>query len=323
MKSINKLTGFICLLAILGIISCSDETKNAELSPAAKQYLSMRMGSNNAMAESMSGPINQSFQSLFNRSGGLNSRIAGDSSEAPSDTTIIDDPWQSCAVITETDNGDGSHTTIYDYGDGCEEGWEGYTYFTHGKMTSTYQNQFSQTGTVFKNSYYYSSEYDNYGGNYNGEWPWLMNGGGTYEGESEYDTASQKFSGAYSYEDETIYQYDSITYYFKGNGSTRYTETKYIVESSENEYKYGDDYYKSKVLKPLVSDYSCYQQNSLLESFCFFLVYVSGRERIKYKNGKEEGVFEIDYGNGECDNIIAIYENGKMTVSDLSKDYRL
>ncbi len=321
MRTINKITGLICILAILGIISCSDEPENAELSPAARQYLSMRMGSNSAMSENTNGTINQSFQNLFNQSGSPNGRIKGDSSEIPSDTTIIEDPWQSCAVITETDNEDGSHTTIYDYGDGCEEGWEGYSYFMQGKMTSTYRDLFSQVGTVFKNSYFYSSEYDNYGGNYNGQWSWLMNGGGTYEGESEYDTANQKFSGSYAYEDETTYQYDSITYYFKGNGATRYTEMKYVVESNESEYTYNDDYYKSKVLKPLVSDYSCYQQNAFQESFCFFWIYVSGRERIEYRNGDEEGSFEIDYGNGECDNIITIYEDGKRSVIDLSKDW--
>lgn len=321
MQTITKFTGFICVIAMVGIVSCSDETPKTELSAGAKQYLAMRMGSNNAMAQNMSGPINQSFQRLFSQSGGFNGKIAGDSSEIPPDTAVIENPWQSCAVITEIDNEDGSHTSIYDYGDGCEEGWEGYMSFMHGKMTSTYRDLFSQTGSVIRNSYYYSSAYDNYGGNYNGQWSWLMNGGGVYEGESEYDTASQKFSGAYSYQDETTYQYDSVTYFYKSNGSTRYTETRYVVESNENEYTFGSDYYKSKVLKPLVSDFSCYQQNSPEGSFCFFWIYVSGRERIEYKNGDDEGVFEIDYGNGTCDNIITIYEDGKTTVIDLSKNW--
>jgi hypothetical protein len=321
MQTITKFTGFICVVAMVGIVSCSDETPKTELSAGAKQYLAMRMGSNNAMTQNMSGPINQSFQGLFSRSGGFNGKISGDSSEIPPDTTVMENPWQSCAIITETDNEDGSHTSIYDYGDGCEEGWEGYMSFMHGKMTSTYRELFSQTGSVIRNSYYYSSAYDNYGGNYNGQWSWLMNGGGVYEGESEYDTASQKFSGAYSYLDETTYQYDSVTYFYKSNGSTRYTETKYVVESNENEYTFGGDYYKSKVLKPLVSDFSCYQQNSSDASFCFFWIYVSGRERIEYKNGDEEGVFEIDYGNGACDNIVTIYEDGTATVIDLSKSW--
>src|SRR5688572_29606450 len=101
MRTMIKLSGFICMTAILGIISCSDEPEHAELSPAAKQYLSMRMGSNNAMADNMNGPINQSFQSLF---GQYNShgKIADDSTETPPDSTIItppdstiiNNPWQ-------------------------------------------------------------------------------------------------------------------------------------------------------------------------------------------------------------------------------------
>lgn len=317
-----KLTGFVCFVAISGIISCSDEAENAELSAAAKQYLSMRMGASNAMSQNMSGPINQSFEGLYNNAGAINGRIAGDSSAVPPDTTIISEPWQSCAIVTEIDNENGSHTTILDYGDGCEEGWDGYKYFMHGKLTNTYQNIFSQVGSVFKNSYYYSSQYDNYGGNYDGQWSWVMNGGGNYNGESVYDTTNNKFSGSYSYHDETTYQYDSVVYAYSSAGYAYYNENKYVVESSEYKYSTGENYYfKAKVLSPLVSDYTCYQQNKLRESFCYFLVYVSGRERIEYKDGDKEGSFEIDYGSGECDNIIVVYEDGNRTVIDLSKDW--
>lgn len=281
----------------------------------------MRMGSNNAMAESMAGPVNQSFQGLFSQAFRPNGRVAGDSSDMPADTTIIDDPWQSCAVITNTTNEDGSQTTIYDYGDGCEEGWGDYKYTMFGKYTSTYLNLISQNGSVFKNSYYYKSTYDNYGGIYTGGWSFLMNGGGIYEGESEYDTATQKFSGTYSYDDETMYRYDSTDYYYKSKGTTRYSTDKYIIESSTGSYTYGDNYYKSKVLKPMIADYSCYRQNSLVDNFCFFFMFVEGRERIQYKDGDEEGSFEIDYGDGTCDNIVTIYENGKISVVDLSKNW--
>lgn len=320
MRTISRLAGFMSVAALVGIISCSD-SENAQLSPAVKQYLSMRMGSNSAMAEGMSGSVNQSFQSLFNQAFSPNGRIAGDSSEIPPDTAIIEDTWQSCAVITNTINEDGSQTTTYDYGDGCEEGWGEYKYFMFGKYANTYLDIFSQAGTVFKNSFYYHSVYDNYGGRYNDGWSWLMDGGGTYEGESEYDTATQKFAGSYSYTNETTYQYDSTEYYFKGTGTTRYTSEKYVIESSDNTYTYGDDYYKSKVLKPLVADYSCYRQDSGFDNFCFFWMFVEGRERIQYKNGEEEGSFEIDYGNGECDNIIVIYEDGKKTVIDLGGNW--
>lgn len=319
MKTISRLAGLLSVISLFGAISCSDsESENADLSPAVQQYLSMRMGASNAMAESMSGPVNRSFQSLFNQSLQMNGKLASDSSDAPGDTTIITDPWQTCAVVTTITNEDGSQTTIYDYGTGCEEGSEGYKYFMHGKYSSTYRNDMSQDGSRFSNTYFYASQYDNYGGNYNGQWSWLMNGGGTYSGESEYDTATQEFSGFYTYDDETTYEYDSVTYYYKSKGTSSYSNEKFTIESSENNYTYGTDFYKSKVLKPLVADYSCYNQNSA--NFCFFWMFVKGRERIQFKNGDEEGSFEIDYGNGDCDNIVIIYENGHAKRIDLSKD---
>lgn len=323
MRTKIGIAGFIGLL-VIG--ACSDnEPANAPLSDAAKQYLSMRLGSNNSLAESMNGPINQSFRGLFNLTNIPNGKRSGDSTSnpgEPGDTTIIEDPWQSCAVITEIDNEDGSHTTIRDYGDGCEEGWGDYKYLMYGKVTDTYRNQYSQLGTVFKDSYFYSVDYDNYGGSYSWGGEWAMEGGGTYEGESEYDTAKQKFSGSYSYEDETTYRYDSTTYFYSGFGTTYYNETKYVIESSEFEYSSGEDYfYKSKVLKPLVSDYSCYSSMWGQESFAMYISFVSGRERIQYRDGDKEGAFEIDYGKGECDNIITIYEDGKITVIDLSKNW--
>lgn len=328
MRTKIGIAGFIGLL-IIG--ACSEnEPANAPLSDAAKQYLSLRLGTNRASLQGMSSPINQSFEGLFSASAAFNGRISGDSTidpGEPGDTTIFEDPWTSCAVITEFDNEDGSHTYIQDYGEGCEEGWGDYKYFMHGKVTSTYRNQFSQVGSVFKDSYSYAVDYDNYGGHYNGAWSWLINGGGTYDGESQYDTANQTFSGSYSYEDETMYEFDSSSYSYKGRGTTSYDETKYVVESNETEYSTGvDQFFKSKVLSPLVSKYSCYSFGASNGGFgdsslAYWFTYVSGRERIEFKEGDVNGTFEIDYGNGECDNIITIYENGNITVVDLSKNW--
>lgn len=43
----------------------------------------------------------------------------------------------------------------------------------------------------------------------------------------------------------------------------------------------------------------------------FGLTYVSGLEKITYRQDGKTGEFIIDYGNGECDNVIYILENGK------------
>lgn len=280
----------------------------------------MRMGAGKAYAESMAGPINQSFSILFN-TGSPGGRI--------SDTTLIEYPW-TCAKISEIKHDDGSVTTIYDYGEGCEDGSGDYTYFMHGKYTSTYKYTDSRSGSIIKNTYSYISEYDNYGGSYNNNQnTWLMDGFGRSAGESEYDSINQTFSGAYAYESEATYQYDTINYYYKNKSSTRYSQDKYILESSETNYTYGNDYYKSKVLEPLVSDYSCYTQYwsgtdrtlSAISACYIWVTFVKGRERVQYKNGDEEGSFEVNYGDGDCDNLVIIYENGKFNVVDLGKGW--
>ena len=73
-------------------------------------------------------------------------------------------------------------------------------------------------------------------------------------------------------------------------------------------------------------DYTCYQQKTDSEngeSALLLWVYTEGRERIQFKWGEEVGSFEIDYGNGECDNIVTVYYDGNATRIDLSKEWIL
>lgn len=326
LRTTRQLSGFAMAIAMLGLLSCSDSENAQELSPAVKQYLSMRMGSNSAMAESMSGPVNRSFQGLFGQGLRMNGRSDSDSVEVPGDTTIISDPWESCAVVSVTYNPDGSVTTVYDYGTGCEEGGGDYRYIIQGKYTNTYRETYEEDGSSYKQSYLYASTYENYGTTVPGVSSWLLNGGGSYQGESSYNWETGAFSGFYSYDDETTYEYDSTTYFYQAKGKSSYSNEKFTVESADNNYTFGEDFYKSKVLKPLVLDYACYQQKTDSEngeSALLLWVYTEGRERIQFKWGEEVGSFEIDYGNGECDNIVTVYYDGSATRIDLSKEWIL
>jgi hypothetical protein len=139
---------------------------------------------------------------------------------------------------------------------------------------------------------------------------------------SSYDTEQQKFSGAYSYNDTSIYVYGGTHYQYKSKGKSNYDELGWVVE--ENDYEYGDgtDYYRSSVVEPLVSNSSCnvFREGELVIS-TYVWVAVSGREVVQYKQGDKEGTFEIDYGNGECDNIIYITENGIRVKVDLGSGW--
>jgi hypothetical protein len=344
MKTPLKRIGSLLLIStIILAIGCSDDdpTFNSleELSPEAKAFLGMRNGSNQALsanrnANPATASINKSFQGAYNSYASVS---GADGVSENSDTTIVEPyplpGWESCATITETSNPDGSTTTTTDYGDGCEEGDEYYSYFMHGKTSYTYKYVQSQSGSIFKYSYLTKYLSENYGGKYyyeNDTTEWLSNGHSTYSGESLYDSVDQSFSGSYSYSDTSEYTYDDVTYIYKSIGQSMYDQHKSVIEASNYEYSYGSDYYKSEVLTPLVMDYSCMSWTmggmdgvnggSIMP---YWSTYVSGRERVQFKQGDAVGSFEIDYGNGECDNIIVIYENGKVFSIDLSRDYGL
>lgn len=340
----NRIGSFILIAFVALAMGCNDDNPafNSldELSPEAKAFLGMRNGATQALsAAGNSNPatasINKSFQGAYNNYASVSG--AEDANEN-GDTTVIDlypvPGWVSCATITETVNPAGSTTTTTDYGDGCMEGDEYYQYFMHGKNSFTYKYDQSQSGSIFKYSYFTRFISENFGGKYyfeNDSTEWVNNGRSTYSGESQYDSIDHSFSGSYSYSDTSEYTYDDITYIYKSIGQSMYNMNKSVVESSNYEYSYGSDYYRSDVLIPLVSDYTCTiwsmgGVNGGIDGgmmMPFWSTYTSGRERVQFKQGDSAGSFEIDYGNGECDNIIVIYENGKVFSVDLSKDYAM
>ncbi|HTJ48221.1 MAG TPA: hypothetical protein VL443_02125 [Cyclobacteriaceae bacterium] len=326
MNSLRKTP--LALVFIFVILSCSEDTQKTsinDLSEYARNYIKMNMGgaSQNSMALSSQGnPVNSSFQRLFNSANGLaGGRTAGDSTSSSSDTTIINNPWVSCAVITTTTNDDGSITTLYDYGDGCEEGSADYKYFMFGNYSYTYKNTSENIGSLFKESYLYKWQANDYGGKYyynNDTTEWHSKGTSDCSGESQYDTDNQTYSGSYTYNFDSQYSWDTIEYAYKGHGKSSYSEKQYVVEMNTSEYSNNSNYYKTEVLEPLVSRYDCNRSSGGINTFCAVFFYVSGREFIRYKQDGKEGSFEINYGDGSCNNVITVIENGKSVDIDLS-----
>jgi hypothetical protein len=173
-----------------------EPTQKAELSDEVKNFLVMRLGSANGLSSEAMSPINAGFGNLLSLSGNAGGRMAGDSSSNPGDSTFLpydstiwENPWQTCATYTEFINSDGSYTSITDYGDGCWEGQDPWKYFMQGKLTSTYNNILDSSEVAGSISYSFKSEFNNYGGRYHygdHQHSWLMNGYSNYEGESEY-----------------------------------------------------------------------------------------------------------------------------------------
>jgi hypothetical protein len=320
------------------IFACNDKTndiKKGELSDFARDFINMRLGTQDAMKNRQAGAINMSFQNLYGNFQHMRSaRIAEDSTgtSEPGDSTLYGEPWVSCAVITETVNEDGSITTVTDYGQGCDEGSDDWKYRMWGKIISTYLYNNTINGSTMVDAYSYKTDYDKFGGfYYYDSSEWEMNGHSNYTGESEYDTADYSFSGWYIYNDDNTYRWNNENYTYKANGKFTYSNTKWVTEYSDYEYSNDTSYYKTTVLEPLVMDYTCTPPIMYLNgakgegtdssNVVYVFTYVSGIEDIHYRQGEEEGHFSIDYGDGSCDNIITVTENGNSVEIDLSNNW--
>jgi hypothetical protein len=311
----------------VAISSCSDdETQNGsidDLSAEAKSFLALRAGSASTLGESRNSAINMSFSGLFNNfnNGG---RVAGDSIDTVPDTTIIVGPPIPDCALTNYSEIPGGYEIAVDYGEGCDLGWEGYIYILFGKYKHLYKISNIPNGSKITGKYEMKSEYDNYGGRYSsdstGEHSWSMDGRSTYFGSSEWDTLGGKFNGMYVNTDEMSYTYDNSTYSYFSEGSSEYDEEKWALNTNIYRYINSNDFYESVVLKPLVYKYACYQIVSLTDTG-ISASYVSGSEKITYKQGDKSGSFIIDYGDGACDNIITIIENGVEIKIDLSEEW--
>jgi hypothetical protein len=322
----NK-TSVLVVLTLVAILGCNDDGPKIgtieDLSSQAQQFLSMRNGTLSSYSAESSSMMNNSFQSLMQgvRAGG---RLKGDSTEI--DTTLYPNPWewQTCAVVTETRNDDGSITNIRDYGDGCEEGYPGSEYWIHGKITNIWRHVMEEAGPVMSYEYSSVNTYENYGGRYT--WSgdtseWLNDGHYSFDGAAQYNTATETFTGEFSHDGEYLYAYNGYESIYKSSGHTVYTVDGWTTDKNDYEYAYDNNSFSARVTKPLVFKYSCNRNeaNAFVARENYVWVNVSGIEEVNYSHDGVAGNFVINYGDGECDNIIWITENGKTVSVDLGE----
>jgi hypothetical protein len=317
-------TAVLFAVLITGIISCDkNKTEKVDPSEKAKKLLELetRMNAINSGNGKMS-----NFMSVIGYSqlkdGTLN--IEGSDSATVyidsiyTDTTAYWTPM-TCAQVSESDNGDGTHTTIYDYGDGCDE----YGTLFRGKITYIWKNE--------NNNYYSKVIYENY-----------YSYGVEMNGESDYSFTSDGFS--YITVDSTASSGDStisieiMPVDFNWSGTSTGHEEITMVYDDGNTISYSSDYsnawdnnsykvyvgeynyvsevdgyeYHYLVSEPLITDYTC------IESW----VPVSGVETITTIENEATTVYSLNYGSGNCDNLAELTENGKTSVIDFSELYK-
>lgn len=325
----NQKSILVILLCLVVGVSCNDDApsykKLDELSPYVQQFISMHMNPNVSLQETNAVQRDQ-FRNLMEQRASINGRIKGDSTVG--DSTDYD-PWQwvTCATVTRTQDDLGGETTIVDYGDGCEEGSPYWKTWRYGKMSYYFRNGNTTTGDVTNYTYISKANYDNYGGRYIGSTDtveWVFDGASYYSGSGHYNSATNTYGGEYTSEDSTEYVYDGQSTSYRGACKSTFDHTKWIVSESDYEYSNNDNYYHATVLSPLVWSYTC--QNGFTDRVTqsivnspYIFTYVSGKEIIIYSQNGVDGSFSIDYGNGECDNIIYITENGVTAKVDVGE----
>jgi hypothetical protein len=215
--------------------------------------------------------------------------------------------------VTETDNGDGSYTTIYDYGDGCDE----FGAMTRGKVTYIWKN----TGDDYYSKVLYDHYYC-YGMEMNGysEYNFVSDGNSYFEFDSAVGPNDSMvspgvvfyWSGTSTGKDDFTIQYDNgDKYAYKSNYSNKWDNSTYTVLEGEYHCTSDPDNYEYhyRVTSPLIYNYECPDT----------WVPVSGIESIQFRDTAETYEFTIDYGSGSCDNLATVTEDGETSVIDFGE----
>ena len=311
-------TAFLILLSLL-VFSC-DKDEDLSLDQNLKTFMEFK--SKNMTSEI--GGVNN-FMSVISASqfNSKNLNLAGyNPGENYGDGTCLEcdssQNWSyfTCATVTETVNADGTTTTIYDYGDGCDE----YGNLMKGKITYIWKNEGSnyESKVIYDHFYSNGTEMNGYSENSftsDGNSYFEYSNSGTDIGDSiAYPLISFNWSGtSISKEVLTIINDNGEEYKYDSENSTKWDNSTYTVLTGVyNFISKSEDYeYHYLVSKPLVTNYEC----------SLSWIPVSGIEKTtSIKSGKKD-ILEINYGDGTCDNYALVTDNGKTTKVDMGKWY--
>jgi hypothetical protein len=207
----------------------------------------------------------------------------------------IAEGWDTCALVTITENQDGTYTVILNFGDGCEDNGK----FIRGIVAFTGSE--SDTSGVFKIAFDDFSERGSdevvedpstLDGYYEASWSITLHNGLGYE---------ERFTTAFevNYESgakETI----------AGEGELKGDLDGFVVTKYNwNGTNLKGDKYGALVTDPLVYDFGCKGTT----------IFTAGTEGFEV-NGQRSS---IDFGEGDCDNIFTIFLQGITIIVDLDE----
>jgi len=311
------------LAVIFGISSCKKENDPNKESDALKRYLEIKsmmasFQNNNGEANltALEASIMKSRKKILKCDGDSGVIDTGwidpDTGWIDPDTGWIDPDtayWESwtCAEVTEYIDNEGNYVTIYDYGvDGCDD-WGS---LIKGKVTYIWSQ--------VENVYYSKVLYENYsawGMSMNGysEYSYTMSDNMFFENPSDSSTTSFVWSGSSSCNEDMEMSYEgSETFHYTANYSSEWDENSYTVNEGYYSYKNITNSYEYTytVIEDLFYNYECGWE---------IWVPVKGIEEIIYKDTELNTQFVTDYGDGTCDNIAQVTENGVVFTVDFGE----
>ncbi|MEM6644081.1 MAG: hypothetical protein AAF616_13960 [Bacteroidota bacterium] len=239
-----------------------------------------------------------------------------------------------CFTETWQDDGNGNYRYVIDFGNGCNF----YGYYMVGKM--------EEIGSYTDSTYASSTTYTQFGGSdEEGQAEWWIDGTTSYDGlwvehtnyggdSLEYDSAEYEDYvyypiAAYEYTADLTQTYiefigapeDSVTtgediyiIDYEASGSEEMDFEGYtVLKRTSNVSANTGEAYTSEVETPLFMDYSCYEDD--------VWIFVSGLESGTYSYKSFTGTWSINYGDGSCDNLVTVTENGESEEIDLGEEW--
>lgn len=310
------------VLAILAW-SCSDDTE--AIDPVQENIVAenLLVNSNSALDKLRSTRIGGPMGALFgNFQNGRNGRTASSPlamfRSAGRTATDSTDTEPTCLIQTWEDDGNGNYTFTLDFGDGCDY----YGEFLKGKLV--------EKGSYSESGFSATATYTNFGGH-----DWTIDGTHSYSGTWEEVDGTSEPSDTSEYYYNASYQFSAdlkTSYMEYGHDSTsdvstgeRLIEVDYVAQGSEELDQDGytvktrtesiavstGESFNAQVDIPLYYDFDCEEDGTW--------IYVSGQESGSYTVGDQTGTYSINYGDGACDNIVTVTENGVSEEVDLGE----
>jgi len=231
-----------------------------------------------------------------------NARIASDSTEVQEPEEEV---TPSCWVetYTETEN---TYEYTLDFGDGCVVDGE----FLKGKMI--------ERGTFSEGKFSDEVEYFSFGGE-----DWEISGTETYEGTwAEHEEDSAIWEAAYQFTSNLTERHEEedevVEVDFRASGAEEIDNAGLTVSSGEEFVSTSTgETYESRIEEPLYLDFNCEEDE--------VFVFVRGLEIGEYSYQEDEltvtGTFSIDFGDGNCDNIVIVTEDGVSEEIDVAEEW--